>query len=541
MHAARLRSTVVGLVAAAGLVLPGLAVVPASAATDPSISINNPGTPKAGPVVLSGNVSRGTKDPTTVLYVLDATASTHLFAGSDCNGDGAHTAADNLNGDAAVGDVLDCEIGAVKKLNTSLIATYPTTRMAVGVEAFAQVAQVADLRAPGPEMFAPPGDKGSEAQPRIITAATSVHRGAITQYVPKSLGGSGTSYDSAVSTALSALGAAPAGPKWVMLLSDGRTSVADSTLSALHASGIHLSSFAVGDGANCNAWGALAKMSGATGERCLVASPATLAASLTNSQPDGIANVTVSIGTVSLAADIDPVGGWRAKFNLGKGTYTATARATLTSGHQISSTRSFSVAAAAGGPKPGTVSPGTGALRATVIHANRPSPSRASLPATVTGTVGKLKLNSLVITKHLNRAIVVLQGRKSVGGPWVKLDRDKVKAGKYALHWTPTRGVHFLRVALRAHGNFATSSNAVPKARISGCAVTRHATHWSMTCHTTAKNGARARLYDGGYKVDGARVSSGLVTVHSPGKPGGHVLVVKHSRKRHARSSHLAL
>jgi hypothetical protein len=532
---------VVGLVAAAGLVLPGLAAVPASAATDPSISINNPGTPKAGPVVLSGNVSQGTKDPTTVLYVLDATASTHLFAGSDCNGDGAHTLADDLNGDTKVGDVLDCEIGAVQKLNNSLIATYPTTRIAVGVEAFAQVAQVADLSSPGPDMFAAPGDKGSEAQPRIITAARSVQRGEIQQYVPKSLGGSGTSYDLAVSKALSALAGAAAGPKWVMLVSDGKTSVADSTLSALRASGIHLSSFAVGDGANCNSWGALAKMSGATGERCVVASPATLAASLTNSQPDGIANVSVSIGDTSVAADIDPIGGWRAKFNLGKGTYTATARASLTSGHQISSSRSFSVAAAAGGPNPGTVAPGAGALRATVIHANRPSPSRAALPSRVNGTVGKLKNGSLVITKHLNRAVVALQGRTSLGGAWVTLDRDRVKTGKYALRWTPTGGVHYLRVALRAHGSFAASSNAVPKARISGCKVTRHATRWSMTCRTTAPTGARARLFYNGHKVDVSKVSGGLVKVHAPGRPAGHVLAVKNSRKRHAHWAHLAL
>jgi hypothetical protein len=540
MHAAR-RSTVVGLVAAAGLVLPGLATVPASAATDPSISINKPGAVVAGPVALTGNVSRGTSDPTTVLYVLDATASTHLSAGSDCNGDGAHSGADDVNGDGAVGDVLDCEIGAVKKLNTSLIAAYPSTRMVVGVEAFAQVARVADLSAPGPDLFAAPGDKGTEAQPRIITAATSVRRGAIDRYVPKDLGGSPTSYDQAVSTALTALHSAPAGPKWLMLLSDGKTSVADSTLSALHASGVHLSSFAVGDGANCNSWGALAKMSGATGERCVVASPTSLAAQLTNAQPDGIASVTVSIGATSVAADIDPVGGWRAKFNLGKGTYTATAKATLTSGHQISVARSFSVAGATGGPKPGTVSPGAGALRATAIRAHRPKPSRAALPAQVTGTVGKLKNGSLVVTKHLNRAIVVLQGRTSVGGSWVTLDRDKVKAGIYRLHWTPTRNVHYLRVALRAHGKFASTSNAVPKARISGCKVTRHATHWSMTCHTTAKTGAKARLFNGSTKVDTARVASGLVKVHAHGRPAGHVLVVKHSRKRHAHSAHLAL
>jgi hypothetical protein len=178
---------------------------------------------------------------------------------------------------------------------------------------------------------------------------------------------------------------------------------------------------------------------GATGARWLVApSPANLAARLTHAQPDGIANVSVSIGGTSLAADIDPVGGWRAKFGLGKGTYTATATATLTSGHQIRVSRSFSVAAAGGGPVPGTVTPGTGAQRATVIHANRPAPHCSALPATVTGTVGKLRAGSLVITRRLNGAIVALQGRKSVGAPWVTLDRDKVQGGKYSLHWTRT-------------------------------------------------------------------------------------------------------
>lgn len=537
----------VGLVAAAGLVLPGLAAVPASAATDPSISINNPARthqPVAGTVEISGNVSHGTKDPTTVLYLLDATASTHLSVGSDCNGDGAHSVADDLNGDGAVGDVLDCEIGAVKKLNTSLISSYPGASMMVGVEAFSQFARVAALNMSDSELFAAPASTGGEAQPRVITAATSIHRGGIDMYVPRDLGGSPTSYDLAVATALSAFHSAPAGPKWVMLLSDGKTSVADSTLSALHSSGVHLSSFAVGTGATCKAVGALAKMSGATGERCVTApSPANLAASLTNAQPDGIANVTVAIGGTSLAADIDPVGGWRAKFTLGKGSYTATATATLTSGHKITTTRSFAVNAAPGhgGPTPGTVTKGPGARRATVIHANLPVPSRTALPAQVTGTVGKLKHNSLVITKHLNRAIVLLQGRKSVGGSWVTLDRDKVEAGKYSLHWKPSWGVHLLRVSLKAHGHFAASSNAVPKARISGCAVARHATRWSMTCHTTAKNGAKAQLYDGGQVVDGARVAGGLVRVHAAGRPGGHVLVVKHSRKRHAHKAHLAI
>jgi hypothetical protein len=549
MRAARrkstvVRNTVVGLVAAAGLVLSGLVAVSASAATDPSITINKPAQAKAGTVVLSGNVAKGSAGTTTVLYVLDATSSTHLSAGSDCNGDGVHSVADDLNGDGSVGDVLDCEIGAVKKLNASLISSYPGTGMEVGVEAFSHNAAVAALSATPADLFAAPASTGGEAQPRIITATESIWRDGIHQYVPKPLGASPTSYDAAVATALSALHSAPAGPKWVMLLSDGKTSVADSTLRALHSSGIHLSSFAVGTGSTCKSVGALAKMSGATGERCITApSPANLAASLTNAQPDGIANVSVAIAGTSVAADIDPVGGWRAKFTLGKGSYTAKATATLTSGHKISVSRSFSVSAAAGhgGPKPGTVATGPGALKATAIKANRPAPSRTALPSRVSGTVGKLKHGKLVVTKHLNGAKVLLQGRKAEGGAWVTLDRDKVKSGAYQLHWTPTWSVHLLRVSLKAHGHFAGTSNAVPKARISGCAVTRHATHFSMTCHTTAKTGAKARFYDGGRLVDTAKVAGGLVKVHAAGHPGGHVLVVKHSRKRHAHTSQLAL
>jgi len=155
--------------------------------------------------------------------------------------------------------------------------------------------------------------------------------------------------------------------------------------------------------------------------------------------------------------------------------------------------------------------------------------------------VGKVRYGKLVSSKHLNGAKVRLQGRKAIGAPWVTFDRAKVKAGAYSLHWTPIRSVHLLRVSLKAHGHFAASSSAVPKARISGCAVSRHATHWSMICHTTAKSGAKARLYDDSRMVDTARVAGGLVKVHAHGRPGGHVLVVKHSRKRHAHSARLVL
>jgi hypothetical protein len=546
MHGvSRRKSTVIGLVGVVALALPALAGIPAAAAADPSITINDPalaGQPKAGTVELSGNVAEGTST-TTVLYVLDATASTHLSAGSDCNGDGADNAADDLNADGAVGDVLDCEIGAVKKLDSSLISS-PGASVMVGVEAFAQLAQVADLNVAGTAVFAAPGDTGGESQPRIITATTSVQRGSITRYNAKSLGASGASYDAAVSTALSAFSHAPAGPKWVMLLSDGKTSVSDRTLAALHSSGVHLSSFAVGVGSSCDKHGALAKMSTATSERCVaVTSPATLATQLINAQPDGIANVTVSIGGTSLAANIDPIGGWRAKFTLGKGSYSALATATLTSGRKVSVSRSFSVSAAsgAGAPPPGTVANGPGSLRATAVVVNRPSPSRSRLPSRITGNVGLPKSGELARAKHLNGATVLLQGRGAPGQPWLTVGRGKVHKGAFALNWNPIASIRLLQVAIGAHAGLAASSDAVPTAKISDCTVTHHPKHWSMTCHTTAKAGAKARLFSGSHVVDRTTVVSGLVTVRAKGRSVGHVLVVKHSRKHHAHKAHLAL
>ena len=124
----------------------------------------------------------------------------------------------------SVGDVLDCEIGAVKKLNSSLISAYPGTSMRVGVEAFSAQAQLADLTVGGAP-FATPGYTGGEAQPRIITAATSIQRGQILRYNAKPLGDSGITFDQVVDKALSSLTVAPAGPKYVFLLSDGKTSV----------------------------------------------------------------------------------------------------------------------------------------------------------------------------------------------------------------------------------------------------------------------------------------------------------------------------
>src|SRR3954453_10210625 len=121
MHRVSRHNISIALVATAGLALSGLAAIPASAATGHLITINAParaGEPVAGSVKLSGTV--GTSETTTVLYVVDATGSTKDLVGTDCNGDGTVGLADDVNADGVAGDVLDCEIGAVRRLNTSL-------------------------------------------------------------------------------------------------------------------------------------------------------------------------------------------------------------------------------------------------------------------------------------------------------------------------------------------------------------------------------------------------------------------------------------
>ena len=103
----------------------------------------------------------------------------------------------------------------------------------------------------------------------------------------------------------------------------------------------------------------------------MVQNPAALAAGLTGSQPDAINGVTVTIKDVSLGSGHQRVGGWRATFNLGAGTYTAVGKAVLASGGTVTAHRTFTVAAGAGGPPAGTVSPGAGSLRATVVKVDR--------------------------------------------------------------------------------------------------------------------------------------------------------------------------
>lgn len=520
---------------AVGLSIPVVATTGASAAGYGSLTIDAPSSPVAGPVTLTGTVGAGLGETTSVLYVLDATQSTAAPTGADCSGNGVVGASDDLNDDGVMGDVLDCEIAGVAAFNNGLEST---SGLQVGLVAFANQGAAADIDpGPGAAALVSPGFTGGDPQPRIDTVTASVVRTEIGLYTTEDLGGSGagTAFNSAIQTSLATLAGAPAGPKWIIFLSDGQSPIDDNLLTQLTGSGIRLRSFGIGQDATCAPTGSLYKMASATGESCvLVDSPAGLAADLTGSEPDAVNGVTVTIDDVSVAADIDPVGGWSAAFTLGQGTYTATARAVLASGSTMTKRRTFTVAAGAG-PPPGSVAPGPGALRASTIKIDRPRATRTVTPAKVTGRVGRVQ-KGLTPTRRLKGATVLLQARKTAGDPWTTVDRDKVdKHGVFKLAWKPKVRLPLLQVALVPFRRYAGSSAAVPKPPISSCKVQRRASGgWTVTCLTTASNGSVARLFEGKKLLDQAKVKKGALRLHGSGAVSKRVIDVT-VRGRHVK------
>lgn len=530
----RTRSVATALVVTAALAVTGVTGSPATAAA--SLTIDEPAAPTAGTVELTGKVGAGADGVTSVVYVLDASVSTRFPPGSDCSGDGVVAAEDDFNGDAAlaggaVGDVLDCEIAGVLALNSSV----PDNGVQVGLVALAETAAAADLDPVGSAAFVPPDFTGGDARPRIETVVRSVARQRIGLYDPRDLGGDGSNFDAATDTALSMLASAPAGPKWIMFLSDGQGPVDDVTLDRLEQSDVRLRSFGIGTRASCEQWASLRRLAAATGETCeLVGQPASLAAALTESQPDAVNGVTVTIGGVSVAADLDALGGWKARFTLGAGTYTATARADMASGATASTERTFAVAPAAGGPPPGSVSPGQGSLRATAIKVDKPGPTRKVLPAVVAGRVGRFT-TTFDVTKKLDGAAVVLQARGADGTPWKVVDRDRAdRSGNFKLKWRVKKSMTMLRVVLSPHRGFAGSVAQVPAAAISDCKVTPRGSGWTLKCSTTAKSRSRVRLLKGGAAVSFARVKDGVFYLRGSG-PVGALTIDVTTRKGHIR------
>lgn len=510
-----------------------LAAMPSSPAAA-AVTIEAPVAPEAGTLNLTGKVGVDPGDVTTVLYVFDATRSTSSPQDMDCSGNGSVGPEDDLNADGNRGDILDCEIAGVKALNSNLAQS---SGVQVGLVGFADHAAAADLDpGDGVTPFVAPGFTGGDASPRVETVAESVTRDGIGLYDPRPFGGSGggTAFNSAIAVALSTLRAAPAGPKWIMLLSDGASGIDKELLGQLSSSEVRLRSFGIGVDASCDPVKSLYKMAAATGESCRqVRNPASLTAGITGSRPDAVNGVSVAIGGVSVAATIDAVGSWRATFTLGAGTYTATATAVLASGVTQRAHRTFTVTEVPGGPRAGTVAAGPGSLRATTVKVAQPRPTRTALPPRVTGRVG-LPINGLTVATSLSGTQVLLQVRATAGAPWVTVGRDQVDGlGRFALAWKPQARVGLLQVALRSVGGFAGSTAAVPEPKISSCKVTRRDKAWSVTCQTTAKNASTVHLLRKKNVVDKARVRAGSFHLNGKGKVGVHRIDIKVRERSH--------
>ena len=526
--AARVAGAGTALAVAVSMAVAGVTASPVHAAG--SVSIDDPGAPTAGTVTLTGKVGAAAGGVVSVLYVIDASGSTGDPQGSDCSGNGVAGAEDNFNGDASIGDVLDCEISGVLALNKSL----PATGVQVGLVGLAGTAAAADLDPAGSAAFVPPDFTGGDPRPRIESVARSVEMFRIGLYDPRDLEG-GTNFDAAIQVALATLANAPAGPKWIMLLSDGDAPVADAVLEQLRQSQVRLRSFGVSSGATCDRSASLYKLATATGETCeVVQDPATLAAALTGAQPEEVNGVTVTINGVSVAGDLDALGGWSANFTLGAGTYTATARGILASGATVSTQRTFTVAPSADGPPPGSVTKGRGSLEATAIKVNKPKPTRRSLPATVTGRVGRFT-SEFEATQTLEGAGMVLEAQRGDGAPWLPVDRDRAdRSGHFDLTWRVMNSMTRLRVVLQQHQGFAGSVAAVLAPAISGCKVTRRGGGWTLKCSTTAKDGSRVRLLRNGKATSPTRVKDGAFTLRGTGAIGAFTVDIK-AGKRHIR------
>jgi hypothetical protein len=499
-----------------------------------SVTIQAPDGAQAGPVTLSGRVSLEAGQVTSVLYVVDATRSTAEPTGADCSGDGVVTADDDDNGDGSVGDVLDCEIAGVQALNASLSGK---EGVQAGLVGFANDAATANLDPAGNADFVAPGETGGDVRPRIDSVARSLDQSEIGLYTFHDLGGSGagTAFNRAIEESLDTLSTAPAGPKWVMFLSDGQSKIKDSVLDELTASGVRLRSFAIGADASCVSFASLSKLAQATGEKCVrVEDPAALSTELAASQPDAVNGVSVAINGVAVAAQVDAVGGWAASFNLGAGTYTATVTAVLASGATVTGTTTFTVLPGPGAPT-GSVSPGPGALLATVVRVNRPPPSRAALPRRVAGRVG-LPIPQFKVTKKLDGARVRLQARGSAGAEWTTVGKAKVThKGHFVLTWTRKPKYTQLRVTLPKKGEYAASAAAVPPAQISACRVKRSGTGWSVRCQTTAKDLRVVRLRDGKLVLDTTQVHAGTFRLDGSGAVEGKVVEVVFSAQHRVR------
>jgi hypothetical protein len=251
---------------------------------------------------------------TNIMYVVDVSGSTQSPFGQDCNGDGVVSPLDNFNGDARVGDVLDCEIAGVLALNESLSAAVMVDG---GLVALGQYGLAADVDpAPGHQYFTAPltADHDGNLVPDLEQVARSLRQGVVGSFRPLNPG-TWTNYDAALSAMQGAFSTQPAGENNVtFFLSDGQptttggvqafTTGAGSPLQLAADAGTVIHTFSVGtSGTGCGVGAALRIVADTTGGTCTaVSNPADLSSALPGLTPALLDRVEVDGAVVAVDA-----------------------------------------------------------------------------------------------------------------------------------------------------------------------------------------------------------------------------------------------
>jgi hypothetical protein len=224
-----------------------------------------------GDVQLAGTASVGMGVPvanTSLIYVLDVSESTNHPVG--CGGD--------QNGDGHANFILDCEIAALKALNSDAVSTGTVDE--VGLVVFASSGAIADVGpAAGDQRLTGPGtDADGAGGPDIAQVTSSAFSGTggggVSEFTANNVGVQ-TNFRAAVQNACSLVQSSTNPNNLVVFLSDGFATTGGNAPSLLPCSPktATFQTFAIGSGSSCTntgtgGQGSLAQIASATGGTC---------------------------------------------------------------------------------------------------------------------------------------------------------------------------------------------------------------------------------------------------------------------------------
>ncbi len=261
-----------------------------------------------GDVQLTGTASVGMGVPvanTSLIYVLDVSGSTDQSGG--CGGD--------QNGDGHANFILDCEIAALKALNSAAVSAGTVDE--VGLVVFASSGAIADVGpAAGNQRLTGPGTDADSAGGRDIAQvassafSNSTGNGGVSEFTAKNVGGQ-TNFQAAVQNACSLAQSSTNPNNLVVFLSDGTATTGGNAVSQIGTSctpkTATFQTFAIGSASSCTntggGRGSLEQIASATGGTC---TPVKGIADLPNVVPGVIAaELTKLFLTVDGGAPVD--------------------------------------------------------------------------------------------------------------------------------------------------------------------------------------------------------------------------------------------